>query len=104
MSEAADLIVRRGRLQTMDPRNPDADTLALVAGRVLAVGSEADLEGLHGPSTRVLDAAGATVLPGLIDAHGHFGHVARSMAAAVDCRTPPCESVSEIVARARARA
>ncbi|HTR89139.1 MAG TPA: amidohydrolase family protein, partial [Solirubrobacteraceae bacterium] len=100
----AELIVRRGQILTMDPRAPFAEALALGGGRVLAVGSEAELEGLRGTTTRVIDAAGATVLPGLIDAHGHFGHVARSMAAAVDCRTPPCHAVADILARARARA
>jgi predicted amidohydrolase YtcJ len=100
----ADLLIRRARVQTMDSSNPSAQALALGAGRVIAAGSEADLDGLRTVHTRVLDAAGATVLPGLIDAHGHFGHVARSMAAAVDCRTPPCRSVADIVARARARA
>ena len=73
---------------------------------MLALGEAGELRsaGLEGPGTTVIDAAGATVLPGLIDAHGHFGHVARSMAVAVDCRTPPNGSVSDILDRARERA
>ena len=40
-------------------------------GRILAVGSDADVVALRGPATRVIDAAGATVLPGFIEAHMH---------------------------------
>ena len=78
--------------------------LAVRDGRILAVGSSAEIEPLRGPATTVIDAQGATVLPGLIDAHGHFGHVARSMASAVDCRTPPVTSIADILGRARERA
>jgi predicted amidohydrolase YtcJ len=77
---------------------------ACARGRVLAVGDEHELADLRGPDTVVIDAGTRTVLPGLIDGHGHFGHVARSMAAAVDCRTPPVRSVREIVERAAGRA
>jgi predicted amidohydrolase YtcJ len=101
---AAELLIVGADVRTMDPSRPRARALALAHGRVLAAGSEAQLEGLRRPHTQVLDAAGATVLPGLIDAHGHFGHVARSMATAVDCRTPPVRSVADILDRARTRA
>ncbi|HEX3692462.1 MAG TPA: amidohydrolase [Solirubrobacteraceae bacterium] len=77
---------------------------ACAQGRILAVGDERELADLRGPDTVVIDAGARTVLPGLIDGHGHFGHVARSMAAAVDCRTPPLRSVREILERAAERA
>lgn len=91
-------------VRTMNPRLPRAEALAARAGRIVALGSLAELEPLRGPATTVIDARGATVLPGLIDAHGHFGHVARSMATAADCRTPPVGSVAGILARAGERA
>jgi predicted amidohydrolase YtcJ len=103
-SEPADLLVIGGDIHTMDSRRPRAQALAARAGRIVAVGSTAELAGLRGARTETLDVHGATVLPGLIDAHGHFGHVARSMAAAVDCRTPPVGSISDILDRAAARA
>jgi predicted amidohydrolase YtcJ len=102
-SEPADLLVIGGDIRTMDSRRPRAQALAARDGRIVAIGSTAELEGLCGARTQTLDANGATVLPGLIDAHGHFGHVARSMAAAVDCRTPPVGSISDILDRALAR-
>jgi predicted amidohydrolase YtcJ len=103
-SEPADLLVIGGDIRTMDSRRPRAQALAARDGRIVAIGSTAELEGLRGARTETLDADGATVLPGLIDAHGHFGHVARSMAAAVDCRTPPVGSISDILDRAAERA
>jgi predicted amidohydrolase YtcJ len=106
MTDTARVLVINGDVRTMDPVRPTASGLALGGGRVLALGEAGELEaaGLRGPETIVIDVAGATVLPGLIDAHGHFGHVARSMATAVDCRTPPNRSVSDILDRARERA
>jgi predicted amidohydrolase YtcJ len=103
-SEAPDLLVVGGDVRTTDPRRPRAQALAARAGRLVAIGSTAELEGLCGPRTETIDVHGATVLPGLIDAHGHFGHVARSMAGAVDCRTPPISSILDIVDRAATRA
>lgn len=88
----------------MNPRMPRAQALAVRGGRIVALGTPGELEALRGPRTVVIDARGATVLPGLIDAHGHFGHVARSMATAVDCRTPPARSIADILARAAERA
>jgi predicted amidohydrolase YtcJ len=104
MTETAHILIVGGDVRTMDPHAPRAEALAARDGKILAVGAERDLESLRGPSTVVVDARGATVLPGLIDAHGHFGHVARSMATAVDCRTPPIKSVADILVRAAERA
>lgn len=100
----AQIMVVGGDVRTMNPSAPRAEALAARAGRIIALGTYDELEPLRGPSTVVVDARGATVIPGLIDAHGHFGHVARSMATAVDCRTPPVQSVAAILERAAERA
>jgi predicted amidohydrolase YtcJ len=104
MNEQAELLIVGGDVHTMNPRASRVGALAAREGRIVALGTEAELEPLRGPATTVIDARGATVLPGLIDAHGHFGHVARSMATAVDCRTPPVRSIVDILARAGERA
>src|SRR5580693_5330100 len=105
MTEPADLMIVGADVRTMSPHtNARVEALAARAGRIVALGSSAELDSLRGPATVVIDACGATVLPGLIDAHGHFGHVARSMATAVDCRTPPVGSVWDILVRAAERA
>ncbi len=68
----ADLIFFNGKLWTQDPRFPDATAVAVQAGRILAVGSDAEILPLAGARTQVIDAGGRRVLPGLTDAHFHF--------------------------------
>jgi predicted amidohydrolase YtcJ len=68
----ADLLLTGGVVHTLDPARPRAEAVAVAAGRVLAVGSAAELAALKGPSTRVVDLAGRTVLPGFIDSHAHL--------------------------------
>jgi predicted amidohydrolase YtcJ len=66
------LILHHGRLWTQDDRWPDATAVALQAGRILAVGSDAEILALAGPHTERIDLDGRRVLPGLTDAHFHF--------------------------------
>lgn len=104
MSEPAQILIVRGDICTMNPHRPRVEALAARDGRIVALGATSELEALRGRETVVVDACGASVLPGMIDAHGHFGHVARSMATGVDCRTPPVTSIAEILERAAQRA
>jgi predicted amidohydrolase YtcJ len=67
----ADLVVVNGRVLTMDASTPNAEALAVKNGRILAVGSNADIRNLATARTRVIDAARMTVLPGFIDCHCH---------------------------------
>ncbi|MFU8883257.1 MAG: amidohydrolase [Rhodobacterales bacterium] len=68
----ADLIITNGCILTMDTAQPRAQALALAGDRILAVGSNAQITALAGPACRVIDAKGATVLPGLIESHLHL--------------------------------
>ena len=61
-----DLIVINARIVTMDPMRPTAQALAVVRGRVAALGTDADIRALAGPATRVIDAGGRMVFPGRI--------------------------------------
>lgn len=67
-----DLIVINGDIVTMDPLQPRAEALAVSAGRVTRLGSTAAIAALAGASTRVVDAGGRLVLPGLQDTHIHL--------------------------------
>ncbi len=69
---AADWIFQNGHVLTLDPRRPRAAALAIAGGRIAAVGTVADVRARRGRQTRVIDLKGATVVPGLVDAHAHL--------------------------------
>lgn len=66
-----DLVLVNGNVLTQDDANPLAEAFAIKDGRFVAVGSSDDVRNLAGPDTPVIDAEGATVVPGFIDAHSH---------------------------------
>ncbi len=68
----ADLVILNGKLKTMDPDRPTATALAVAGDRILAVGTTDEIALHRGPETRVVDAAGASVLPGIVEAHMHL--------------------------------
>jgi hypothetical protein len=70
-NQAADLILTDGNIYTLDPSAPRATALAARGDRIVYVGDAAGALKMKGNSTRVIDLAGKTVVPGLIDAHGH---------------------------------
>ncbi len=72
MQKEASFIIRNARILTMDKANPRAEAIALSGNRILAVGSEAQIDAFSGPDTHVIDARGATVLPGFNEAHMHI--------------------------------
>src|SRR5262249_42554719 len=69
--EPPDLILVNGRVLTQDPSLPRAEAFAISRSRFVAVGSNSDVRNLANANTRVIDAGGATVLPGFIDCHCH---------------------------------
>ncbi|MDB5856835.1 MAG: amidohydrolase [Ramlibacter sp.] len=71
-SLVADLILHRGVITTLDRARPLASAVAIQGGRILGVGSDADVALLAGPSTKVIDLQGKPVLPGLCDNHTHI--------------------------------
>ena len=71
MTQTADLIVRNARIATVDPARPNAAALAVADGGFIAVGEEADAMRFAGLRTRVIDARGRRLIPGLIDSHLH---------------------------------
>lgn len=66
-----DLAIVNGRLWTGEAARGDCSAVAVRGDRIVAVGSDADIRSLVSPSTEVIDANGASVLPGFVDAHNH---------------------------------
>jgi predicted amidohydrolase YtcJ len=67
----ADLLLTGGAVYTVDDSRTTAQALAVKDGQITAVGAAADLARLAGPTTRVIELEGRTVLPGFQDAHLH---------------------------------
>ncbi len=72
MTTEADLILHNARLTTLDRATPLATAFAVQGGRFVAVGDAADVMALRGPATRMIDAGGRRVIPGLCDNHLHI--------------------------------
>ena len=68
----ADLIITNAKIWTVDKSLPIAQAVAVLGDRIVAVGSNAEVDPWSGPNTKVIDAAGKLVLPGFNDAHVHF--------------------------------
>ena len=69
---AADLIITNAKIWTVDKTRPQAESLAVLRDRIVAVGSSTEVDAWHGPQTKVIDAQGKLLLPGFNDAHVHF--------------------------------
>jgi len=69
---AADTVLLNARIYTVNPKQPWAEALAIRDGKILAVGTAAEVAPYRGSSTKKLDAGGHLVLPGFVDCHIHF--------------------------------
>ncbi|MGB7158042.1 MAG: amidohydrolase [Tepidisphaeraceae bacterium] len=68
---AADLIVTNAKVHTVDAERPQASAFAVKDGKFVAVGGDAEMAAHRGEKTRVIDARGHAVIPGLNDSHAH---------------------------------
>ena len=68
----ADLVVRNASIWTGEKAKPEAEALAVADGRLVVVGTAAEVAAWIGPATKVLDLGGRRVVPGFNDAHTHF--------------------------------
>lgn len=78
-TQKADLIFESGSVYTVDPANPNADTVAVKDGKIVYVGSNLGLKDWRGKDTQVVDLEGKMLLPGFIDTHNHAYLRAESM-------------------------
>ena len=90
---AAELVFHGANIITMDAN--DAQAVAVAGDRIIAAGAREEIEGFIGPRTRVVDLGERALLPGFIDAHGHFSAVARNLDL-LDLSSPPVGEVTNI--------
>ena len=69
---SCDLLILNGTVLTQDDKRPRVEAIAVSQGRIVKLGRSRDIAALKGRKTRVIDAEGATVLPGFTDAHVHI--------------------------------
>jgi predicted amidohydrolase YtcJ len=101
-AEKPEVIFTNGNILTFDAHAARVEALAVRGGRLVAVGTDREIQALAGPETRRMDLKGCTVVPGLIDAHGHLpwlGHLKLSQVDLLDTR-----SYAEAIARVAERA
>ena len=70
--EVADLILRGGKVVTVDPNLPAATAVAVLGDRILSVGSDEDITRFAGDKTKFIELKGRLAIPGFIEGHGHF--------------------------------
>ena len=71
-SLTADLIVVNAKVRTMDAVKPTAEAIAVMGNKIVAVGTNAEIQKLSGANTKTIDAKGKLIIPGFNDAHVHF--------------------------------
>jgi predicted amidohydrolase YtcJ len=95
VAQPADRIWSGGPILTMNDKAMRAEAVAESGGKIVAVGTKAQVMKLKGPSTRVIDLDGRTMVPGFIDAHGHV-MMGGMQALSANLLAPPDGNVKDI--------
>jgi hypothetical protein len=101
--DAADRILVNGNVLTVDAEDTIAQALAIKDGRILAVGTNEEIEALAGPETDRIDLNGRTATPGLLDAHCHFAWGGADLLGLIDLSYPKVQKVQDAAEAVRAR-
>ena len=83
-SQSPDTILTNGKIVTLDDQSPAREALAIRDGRIVALGTTAEIRKLAGAKSKVIDLKGHTVIPGLIDSHMHAIRAALSFSTEVN--------------------
>ena len=100
----ADIIVRGGKVVTVDGQDRVTEAVAIAGNRIIAIGTNQEISGLAGPQTKIIELNGRTLLPGFIDAHSHVEGLAESEHAMVPVQAPPLKDAAAIIAKIKERA
>lgn len=98
-AQTADIVLVNGNIITMDERAPRAEALAVQGQRLLAVGSNVDINRLKDARTRVVDLGGKTVVPGLVDGHLHFARLGADRGNSLDLTDTKSEADGAVLVR-----
>ncbi|MGE0847588.1 MAG: amidohydrolase [Flavobacteriaceae bacterium] len=104
MKNHEETCVVNARVNTMDADGSVQEAFSFRDGRILRVGTRDAVVSAASPGARMIDARGASIFPGLIDAHAHLEMLAYAWGLAVDCRSSSVSSIEEMVEKLRAHA
>ena len=96
----ADLVLRGGRIVTVDDRLPEVQALAARGGTIVALGSNAEVARYVGPATQVIELGGQLAIPGFIEGHGHFTGVGENRINLDFMNTKSWDEIVHMVAQA----
>ena len=91
-----DTLYLHGNVVTMDEANPRADAVATAGERIVAVGQASELRELAGPTTRVVELGGRTMIPGFVEPHTHGPIYSQEVFDSVNLRCPPLGVVDRL--------
>jgi predicted amidohydrolase YtcJ len=93
-SVPADLVLVNGKVVTLEGGAPEVEAVAVGGNRIAALGRSEEIKRHVGPKTQVIDLAGALVIPGFVEGHGHFNGLGLSQ---VNLNLMKAQSWDEIV-------
>lgn len=100
----ADLVLRNGKIVTMDAKTPQGQAIAMTGDRITAVGTDAAIQRYVGPGTKVIDLQGHLAVPGFNESHGHFTGLGSSLTQLKLMGVPSWQEIAAMVADAAKKA
>ncbi len=104
IAQDADLVLRGGKVVTVDGDGTVAEAMAVKGNRIAIVGTNAAIDELVGPGTLVIELRGRTLLPGFIDAHNHVEGSAHGQFFRLPVSVPPLKTAEDVLDKVRERA
>ncbi len=101
---SVDLILRNGKVITVDAAGTVAEAVAVRGNRIAAVGSDEAIGAMAGSETEIIDLGGRVLLPGFIDAHNHVEGSSHGDAFRLPVAIPPLETAQDVLDTVQARA
>jgi len=102
--QSAELVLHNGKVVTVDDAVPDGEAVAVLDGKILAVGSNNEIDAYIGSDTKVIDLDGQLAIPGFIDSHVHFSGIGTAQLQLRLMAVANWDEVVEMVAAAVAEA
>jgi len=102
--EPATMVLRNGKIATVDEAKPEAQAIAISGDRIVAVGTNDEIQPYVGPTTEVVDLKGMLAIPGFIESHGHFTGVGQAKMSLNLMKVKNWDEVVQMVADAVAKA